>query len=392
MLPAVPDEKSKRVRVLAIDGGGIRGIIPALVLARIEELTGRRACELFDLIAGTSTGGIIALGVNVPAPGAPATTEGTRAPGATAATAAEALPAPGTAGTDAPATGTSTPTAGATGQPRWSAQELADMYVSEGPRIFDASLLRRIETGDGLLRQKYSARGLEGALRTYMGEALLSQALTKVLITSYDIQSHNPFFFKSFQPPARAEKARAPVAVPAPTPLPDYPMRVVARATSAAPTYFAPEPVPSAPPPGGGRAPGFALVDGGTFANNPAMCAYAEALRCEPDAEVLIVSLGTGRITDPISYGTARHWGLVCWARPLLSVMMDGSSAAIDYQLDELLGPDEGHFRFQTVLDRASDSLDDASRANIANLQRAAKGLIESEATRIEAVCRLLVA
>jgi hypothetical protein len=225
-----------------------------------------------------------------------------------------------------------------------------------------------------------------------MGEALLSEALTRVLITSYDIQSHNPFFFKSFQPPARTEAARAPVAVPAPAPLPDYPMRVVARATSAAPTYFEPEPVPSAPPAGGGPAPGFALVDGGTFANNPAMCAYAEALRCEPDTEVLIVSLGTGRITDSISYGTARHWGLICWARPLLSVMMDGSSAAIDYQLDELLGPDVGHFRFQTVLNHASDSLDDASPANIANLQRAAEGLIKSEAARIEAVCSLLVA
>jgi patatin-like phospholipase/acyl hydrolase len=118
MLRAMPEGKSRRVKVLAIDGGGIRGIIPALVLARIEELTGKRACELFDLIAGTSTGGIIALGVNVPA-------------------------------------------TGATGGPRWSAGELADMYVSEGPKIFDASLVRRIETGDGLLRQKYSAKGLE---------------------------------------------------------------------------------------------------------------------------------------------------------------------------------------------------------------------------------------
>jgi len=100
----MPEEKSRRVRVLAIDGGGIRGIIPALVLARIEELTGKPASELFDLIAGTSTGGIIALGVNVPAAGG----------------------------------------AGATARPRWSARELADMYVSEGPRIFDASLVRSI--------------------------------------------------------------------------------------------------------------------------------------------------------------------------------------------------------------------------------------------------------
>ncbi len=369
----------KRVKVLAVDGGGIRGIIPAMVLARIEELTGKRACELFDLIAGTSTGGIIALGVNVPAQDVPP-------PGVPAA----GVPTPGVPTTDATAPDAPSPGA-TTRQPRWSAGELADMYVSEGPKIFDASLVHRIETGDGLFRERYSAKGLKAALKTYMGETLLSEALTKVLITSYDIQSHNPFFFKSFRPRPRAATAPA-AAVPGPAPLPDYPMKVVARATSAAPTYFEPEPVSSAPPAGGGPAPGFALVDGGTFANNPAMCAYAEALREEPDADVLIVSLGTGRITDPISYRKAKHWGLVCWARPLLSVMMDGSSAAIDYQLDELLGPDEGHFRFQTVLRHASDSLDDASPENIANLQRVARGLIEDEATRIEAVCRLLVA
>jgi patatin-like phospholipase/acyl hydrolase len=45
------------MRVLAIDGGGIRGLIPALVLAELERRAGRRVFELFDLIAGTSTGG-----------------------------------------------------------------------------------------------------------------------------------------------------------------------------------------------------------------------------------------------------------------------------------------------------------------------------------------------
>ena len=52
--------------ILSIDGGGIRGIIPAMVLADIERRTGRRIAELFDLIAGTSTGGVLALGLSVP--------------------------------------------------------------------------------------------------------------------------------------------------------------------------------------------------------------------------------------------------------------------------------------------------------------------------------------
>ena len=59
---------SKPIRILSIDGGGIRGVIPAMILARIESLTGKPIAELFDLIAGTSTGGILTLGLTKPGP------------------------------------------------------------------------------------------------------------------------------------------------------------------------------------------------------------------------------------------------------------------------------------------------------------------------------------
>jgi patatin-like phospholipase/acyl hydrolase len=352
MVSSVPEQQL--IKILSIDGGGIRGIIPAMVLAEIERRTGRPACELFDLIAGTSTGGIITLGVTVPAE---EHADGKR-------------------------------------RPRWSAEQLVDIYVNDGPQIFKRSLLRTIETLDGLVKEKYKADGLEDVLRQYFGDAMLSQALTKVLITSYDIQQHEPFFFKSFQPsPRTAPNLREAAAgqtrsATREQPFSDYAMRVVGRATSAAPTYFKPEDV-IAPPPG--TTPrDYVLVDGGTFANNPAMCAYAEARRNYPDAGVLIVSLGTGRLTESISFKQSRHWGLVQWAQPLLGVMMDGSSTAIDYQLDELLGFDEDHFRFQALLDGASDSLDDASAKNIADLREVADKLIEENASRLKSVCARL--
>jgi uncharacterized protein len=53
-------------RVLSIDGGGIRGLIPAVLCERIEEWAGVPIYQLFDLIAGTSTGGIIAMGLAFP--------------------------------------------------------------------------------------------------------------------------------------------------------------------------------------------------------------------------------------------------------------------------------------------------------------------------------------
>jgi uncharacterized protein len=343
------------VKILSIDGGGIRGIIPALVLAEIERRTARRACELFDLIAGTSTGGIIALGVTMP-----------------------------------------DERSGGGSQPRWSAEELADMYAEDGPKIFHRSLVRTIATADGLLVERYSASGLEAVLERRLSDARLSQALAAVLIPSYDIQRHEPFFFKSFRPRLRSAPssvgARGAAGDPArpSQPPPDLPMRFVARATSAAPTYFEPEDLAAL---AAGKPDGeYVLIDGGTFANNPAMCAYAEARRNHPAADVLIVSLGTGRLTESISFSQARDWGLVQWAHPLLGVMMDGSSAAVDYQLDELLGYDDDHFRFQAVLEGVSDSLDDASPSNIAGLRRLAATLIEHDATRLDTVCARLTA
>jgi uncharacterized protein len=58
--------KRTKYSLLAVDGGGIRGIIPARVLQEIENHFRRPTSELFDLVAGTSTGGIIALGLTKP--------------------------------------------------------------------------------------------------------------------------------------------------------------------------------------------------------------------------------------------------------------------------------------------------------------------------------------
>jgi uncharacterized protein len=304
------------VRILSIDGGGIRGIIPALVLAEVEARTGRRIAELFDLVAGTSTGGILACALTVP---------GAR-----------------------------------------PARELVELYRTEGPRIFHRSLVRRVETADGLLDEKYDDAALRAALADYLGTARLSDATTRVLATAYDLEGRAPYFFKSW----RADR--------------DAPMVEVARATAAAPTYFEPIGVD-----------GLALVDGGVFATNPAMCAYAEAARLAQEAgarvDVRLLSLGTGRLTRPMHLADARGWGLVEWVRPLIDVVFDGVADTVDYQLQHILG--EGAYtRLQTDLDQASDALDDASPANLARLEREAAELIATRSAELDAVCAELVA
>ncbi len=323
---------SKPVKILAIDGGGIRGIIPALVLAEIENLTGRPVAALFDLVAGTSTGGILALGLTIPK---------------------------------------------TAGSPLHAAQDLADMYEHEGPRIFSRTPWRKIVACGNLMEEKYSASGMEAVLRDYFGESRLRDAVTDVLVTSYEIERSFPFFFKSSNARARLDY--------------DFPARLVARATSAAPTYFEPMKLPAP-----ATSDYYSLIDGGVFANNPAACALVEARTTHPEAgDFLVVSLGTGSLNHCLSYGQARNWGVARWAAPLLSIVFDGVSATVDYQLRQLLpdraGDCKRYFRFQTTLDGRNHSLDNTCPANITALKSLAKELVEKESGHLEQLARKLV-
>ncbi|MGH2764181.1 MAG: CBASS cGAMP-activated phospholipase [Thermoleophilaceae bacterium] len=298
------------MRVLAIDGGGIRGLIPALVLAELERRADRQVFELFDLIAGTSTGGILACALCAPDP----------------------LPA----------------------------QELVGLYEEEGPDIFDRSVWQRIRSAEGLLDEKYDAAALERALERFLSDKRLAEATPDLLVPAYDMSEPGPYFFKSTRARERPQE--------------DFALSVVARATAAAPTYF--EPLPA-----GERA----LVDGGVFAVNPAMSAFAEVLRFHPSAEVVLLSLGTGERTRRRSFADIEDWGLVEWARPILDVVFDGISDAVDYQLRHALG--EGRYwRLQVELTRASDDLDDASPENLRELRRHAEELIAARSADIDAV------
>jgi patatin-like phospholipase/acyl hydrolase len=155
-------------------------------------------------------------------------------------------------------------------------------------------------------------------------------------------------------------------------------MAVAAEATAAAPTYFEPVAVGDA-----------ALIDGGVFAGNPAMCAYAEAVRLWPAEPITVVSLGTGSQTRPIPLAQARGWGVLEWARPIIDVVFDGSSDAVDYQLEHVLG--ERYVRLQTRLDIANDDMDDASPVNIAALEAEAQRLVQENASVLDRLASELV-
>lgn len=307
--------------VLSIDGGGIRGLIPALVLREIEDRTDMPTAKLFDQVAGTSTGGILALGLSLPEDNG--------------------------------------------SEPAYSAGELAQLYADRGPDIFDRSFWKGVSSVGGTFDEKYSQEGLKEVLTDYFGHTPLGKAQTDVLVSTYDIQNREPFFFKSwYEEHAHVEMSR------------------VARATSAAPTYF--EPALASV-----EGSEHALIDGGVFVNNPAMSAYAEARRRTPEGEdIRVVSLGTGAMTRPISYDEAEGWGKAEWVLPLLSVVFDGVQDAVNYQLDYILG--ERFHRFQIPLRVASDDMDNASPGNIENLRTEAERLIETYEEELDALCETL--
>lgn len=319
----------KLYKILSIDGGGIRGLIAGLILVEIEKRTGKAISELFDLIAGTSTGGILALGLTVPDE--------------------------------------------STGKAKYSAQDISQLYQHKGPLIFQ----RNFKSWLGVFDEKYSSRGIETLLDEYFGEIELKSALTELLITSYDFQrKRQPFFFKSRR--AQIDPQR------------NFKMKFVARATSAAPTYFEPFKLITTP------VEYHSLLDGGIFANNPAMCAFAEAMKFHPQADILMVSLGTGARTVEIVYEKAINWGLLEWVRPLIYLMMNGNNETVDYQLREIFSAREGsaYYRFQIDLPHDPDiqELDNVSPANIRNLEKLAEQLIHNENNKLNEICDQLVA
>jgi patatin-like phospholipase/acyl hydrolase len=307
--------------ILSIDGGGIRGIIPATTLAYIEKQTGKRISELFDLIAGTSTGGILALGLTMPRQGGP-----------------------------------------------YRAEELISFYQEEGPKIFPPRGWldrRRIAAKwcDLLCGPKYDHRNVECILKKMFRDATLGDALVDVAITAYDVTKRTTKILTSWVAPSCT-----------------YRMWEVARATCAAPTYFAPF------RPSWAVAGGDTLIDGGVFANNPGLYAFLEAKERYkvPNDQILLVSLGTGVLCKEYHYDIVKGWGEAGWAKPIIDITFFSICETVDYALAQLLGgagQPQQFYRYQVKLAPASEDLDNASQLNFGRLKQAVSSLIIQSGT-----------
>lgn len=312
----MPNKTDATIKVLSIDGGGIRGIIPAILIDALQQRIGNEPWRTFDLISGTSTGGIITVGIG---------------------------------------------TACNSGKP-YSPQQLIDLYVQNGAAIFQKNILTPERE---LILPKYSPAGLEGVLQKFFGDTQFNSALTPLLVSSYDLQSQLPFFFKSHKIAANKDY--------------NWWVRDIARATSAAPTFFPPFHLARG-------TEDYALVDGGVFVNNPSMAAYVEARILYPGSKIVVVSVGTGDRQDRIKYAQAKDWGLLGWAKQIVPVLMDSVSEAVDYELQNL--PECTYYRLQVEnLPQAAADMDNVAPENIANLQKLAKDYVVAQAPLLDKIC-----
>ena len=333
----------KKVRILSIDGGGIRGIIPAYIIKYAEsylqkKVPGTSIADHFDFIAGTSTGGILT-GLYL------------------------------------------TPEDETNKKSKFTATEALDFYVKNGNHIFNKSKVKNWKRLWGVINAtEYDSKNLEQLLMDKFGNLLMSKLLKPCLITTYNLNTKSAFFFTSTENTEERE----------------FYVRDVLRSTSAAPTYFTPAKIKNIStnciknP----KLSKMINLDGGVFANNPTMCAYAEARNTnfkdrnnnEPSAnDLLILSLGTGgRGYNIANKEKSNSWGLLKWAKLVPDIMMDASIDTVAFQMNEIfhsLGPikSKNYLRINTPDKDRNYAVDmsDASSGNIQELLKAGQKTLE---------------
>ncbi len=332
------------IRILTIDGGGIRGILPGQILTKLEEIIKEKSGDsdakigdYFDMIAGTSTGGILTAFLLCP---------------------------------------------GFNGKAKYTAKEAVSIYIEQGGDIFEKSLGHSITSAGGITDEKYQSSNLEKILKEKLGHDLwLSSLIKPCLITAYDIENRRATFFNQTD---------------ALKPENNFKVWEIARATSAAPTYFEAAQITSED----GKK--LTLVDGGVFANNPSLCAYAEArkyFKCILERnisakDIFMVSLGTGSIEKPYMYDSAKDWGVAQWIKPLVDIMMSGSSETIDFQLKHIFDSEEvsdQYIRIEPGMGASDQDMDSVSELNLHSLKLAGENSANLYEDKLEYIAEQLL-
>lgn len=291
-------------RILSIDGGGLRGVVPLTVLKKVEELTGKKIHESFDLIAGTSTGGLISCALSVKNPDKP-------------------------------------------NERLYSLDEIIKVYVERGREIFPEKnkFQNLFHKGTDLFKPKFDTDGIEKVFKDLVKNYTMRDCLTNLMVCSYDLNNNVPLFFKSRNAKARDNQNAL--------------LYDICRATSAGPTYL---PSYKMIYENDNEDRNRNCIDGGVFVNNPSLAALAEFSNhfkeYLPDAteediiysDVFVLSIGTGTYTSKVSESDTESKGELFWATRIVDIMMRGVNRTTDYEMKEMMVKGN-YLRLQMTID-----------------------------------------
>lgn len=345
-----PRTYKKKIRILSLDGGGIRGIITCVILRYLEEQLQKhddpnaKLGDYFDFISGSSTGGLITAILLVP---------------------------------------------NSQKKAKFSIQTALQLYAEKGESIFNVSLWHKIVNPFGILDEKISEKELEKQLNDFFGNLKLNEFVKPCLITTYDTENRRPKLFNTLDGEDDVD---------------NFYVKDICRATSAAPTYFEPAYVKSL------YGQTYTLIDGGVYANNPTLCAYAEARKVpfakvlkdelKPDFpsinDMMIVSVGTGTILKPYTYKELKNAGKIKWIQPLVDMLLSANAETVDYQINQMyqtLGVRNqlNYHRINPALRNASSDMDDASKKNIEALIQAGLAHIDDNREELNVIVKKLI-
>ncbi|CAF2146524.1 unnamed protein product [Brassica napus] len=335
-----PPSRGSLVTILSLDGGGVRGIMVGVILAYLEEqlqaLDGEdmRLADYFDVVAGTSTGGLMTAMLTVP---------------------------------------------DETGRPRFAAKDIVPFYLQHSPKIFPqpgglAALLPKLPKL--LSGPKYDGVYLRNLLNNLLGETRLHQTITNVVIPTFDMKKLQPTIFSSYQ--ALVDPSL------------DVKISDICIGTSAAPTYFPPHYFQNEDIQG--KTSEFHLVDGGVTANNPTLLAMTavtkQIVNDNPDMgelkplgynKFLVVSIGTGSAQKAKKYSAreAAKWGIISWlydngSTPILDITMESSRDIVDFHSSVVFKARQSEDKYLRIDDDTlkgdASSMDLATKSNLENL------------------------
>lgn len=359
------EDKIEERYILCIDGGGMRGIVPAHIIAKLDEKLkelgeNKPLYSLFDLIAGTSTGGLIALGLST----SPLVSNLEKETGDDYLKTYETIPLSffDKLKRKKPAE-VKTPKLITKGS---SCPSLINFYKYDGKKIFHSES-RFFGT---LLKDKYDSKHIENFLYDTFQDAKMSQCLVPTMVVSYDATQGEPYIFNSWDDS-------------------DYLVREAARATSAAPTYFSPYVFYDEK-----NNKKRYLIDGGIIANNPVLLAYSEARKLYPNCKKFhILSLSTAS-NDYSMQGVDISGGLMGWIDPSKGAPIQKLASTAQMQLSSYVAKhlsDCDFIRIHYSLKGDSFKLDDTSSYAINTLLDSAEQLYREEADKLTSFLKKII-